>query len=570
MWFLRNLDRLDVEMAAVEALRKEGWIKLAHWQVVPDDGSLRLEIDFQAGGALRKGWLVYPHVFPHAPPMLLPRDPQQLWSGHQWGAGGELCLQIRADNWRPRYTAADMLRSAQELLSTEGTVNADGRRERVPSAHAFTEGQTMGLLHFFRVVATPTLIAKIRERGDGCPARFRCSTFENCVVWTAVKLTPAGADAWLDPSIPAPLREEGYYEGFAVSLPTGDPRADLVRSAGSEGASVLWQAFSPEPLAGRKILLAVFPDSVQALHLTADTEKIFKCGMPTTDQSARLPERHGVLAGARIAVLGAGSMGSKVAMSLARSGAREFLIVDDDIVRDGNLVRNDLDWRAVGAHKAEALAERLALVHPSVKVRTRLQRLGGQMAAKTLQQALDDMSGFDLIVDTSGSDMCFNYAAAVAERARIPMVWGRVLAGGYGGYIARSRPGIEPDPHSVREQIDVWCSNPDFPPAPPAAAVDYGAEQGDGPPMIADDADVSIISGHLARLAIDLLTKPQHSDYPSSAYMIGLRAEWIFGEPFSTFGIPLVRVTEAEAAPVAAGNFDPATTFALTVLRAYA
>ncbi len=552
MWFLRHLDRLDVEMAAVEALRKEGWIKRAQWQVVPDNGSLRLEIDFQAGGALRKGWLIYPHVFPHAPPMLLPRDPEQRWSGHQWCAGGELCLQIRADNWRPRYTATDMLLSAQELLSTEGSVNADGRRGRVPSAHAFTEGQNMRL-EYFRVVATPTLIAKVRGMGDGCPVEFSCSTFENCMVGTAVKLTPDGAEAWLDPSIPAPLREEGYYEGFAVSLPTGDPRADLVRSAGSKGAAALWQAFSPEPLAGRKILLAVFPDSVQALRFSADSDEIFRCGMPTTDQSARLPERHGVLAGAKIVVLGAGSMGSKVAMSLARSGAREFLIVDDDILRESNLVRNDLDWRAVGAHKAEALAERLALVHPSVKVRTRLQRLGGQMSAKTLQKALEDMSSFDLIVDTSGSDMCFNYAAAVAKSARIPMVWGRVLAGGYGGYIARSRPGVDPDPHSVREQIDVWCSNPDFPPAPPAAAVDYGAEQGDEPPMIADDADVSIISGHLARLAIDLLTKPRHSDYPSSAYMIGLRAEWIFGEPFSTFGIPLVRVPEFQVAPVVAG-----------------
>lgn len=570
MWFLRRLDRLDVEIAAVGALRKEGWIKRAQWQVVPNEGSLRLEIDFQAGGALRKAWLAYPHVFPHAPPMLVPRDPEQRWSGHQWGPGGELCLQIRADNWRPRYTAADMLRSAQELLSTESSVNAEGSPGRVPSAHAFTEGQTMRLLHFCRVFATPTLIAKVRERGDGCPARFRCSTFENCMVWTVVKLTPAGAEAWLDPSVPVPLREEDYYEGFAVSLPAGEPRADLVRSAGSEGAGALWQAFSPKPLAGRKILLAVFPDSVQALHLSADTDKILRCGMPTTDQSVRLPERNGVLAGARVAVLGAGSMGSKVAMSLARSGAREFLIVDDDIVRDGNLVRNDLDWRAVGAHKAEALAERLALVHPAVKAKTRLQRLGGQMAAKTLQVALDDLSACDLIADTSGSDMCFNYAAAVAESAGIPMVWGRVLAGGYGGYIARSRPGIDPTPHSAREQIDVWCSNPEFPAAPRATAVDYGAEQGDGPPMIADDADVSIISGHLARLAIDLMTKPQHSDYPSSAYMIGLRAEWIFGEPFATFGIPLIRLPEAEAAPVAATDVDAATRLALTVLGDYA
>lgn len=569
MWFLRRLDRLDVEMAAVEALRKEGWIKRAQWQVVPYEGALRLEVEFQAGGALRKGWLVYPHVFPHAPPMLIPRDPEQLWSGHQWGVGGELCLQIRADNWRPRYTAADMLRSAQQLLSTEGTVDAEGRRGRVASAHAFTEGQTMRF-EFDRVIATPTMIAKVRAMTEGCSARFRCSTFERCFVWTALKLTPVGAEAWLDPSIPAPLQEAGYFEGYAVALANGDPREALLLAAGTDGAAALWGAFNSEPLVGTKILLAVLSDSVQALRLSADTDKIYKCGIPAADQGIRLPERNGVLAGARIVVLGAGSMGSKVATSLARSGTREFLIVDDDIVRDGNLVRNDLDWRAVGAHKAEALAERLALVHPAVKARTRLQRLGGQMAAKTLQLALDDLSGFDLIVDTSGSDMCFNYAAAVAESARIPMVWGRVLAGGYGGYIARSRPGIDPAPHSAREQIDLWCSNPEFPPAPPAAIVDYGAEQGDGPPMIADDADVSIISSHLARLAIDLVTKPRHSDYPSSAYMIGLRAEWIFGEPFATFGIPLVRLPGAEAAPVAATDIRAATRLAMTMLHEHA
>jgi molybdopterin/thiamine biosynthesis adenylyltransferase len=332
----------------------------------------------------------------------------------------------------------------------------------------------------------------------------------------------------------------------------------------------LWQTFSPEPLAGRKILLAVFPDSVQALQLSAANDEIHRCGVPATDQSVRLPECNKTLAGAKIAVLGAGSMGSKVATSLARSGAREFLIVDDDIVRDGNLVRNDLDWRAVGAHKAEALGERLTLVHPAVKARTLLRRLGGQMSVKTLQLTLDDLSGSDLIVDTTGSDICFNYAAAVAERARIPMVWGRVLAGGYGGYVARSRPGVDPDPHSAREQIDVWCSNPEFPPAPAAAASDYGAEQESGPPMIADDADVSIISGHLSRLAIDLLTKPQHSDYPSSAYMIGLRAEWIFCEPFATFGIPLVRLPESEAAPDIATDVGAAMKLAVTILRDHA
>lgn len=567
MWFLRRLDRLDSEMAAVETLRKEGWVEHAQWQVVPEEGALRVEIDFLAGGKLRKAWLTYPHVFPNAPPMLSPRDDTQRWSGHQWGAGGELCLEIRADNWRPRYTTEDMLRSARKLLSTEGTVDADGVPGRVQSAHAFTQGQTMKPLHFFRVVCTPTLLAKVTERPEGFPARFRRGSFENCMVWTAVKLCPPGAEPWLDPSMPAPLQDEDYYQGHAVALGTEDPRAELVRAAGSDGAVALWAAFSAEPLTGRKILVAALPEGVRALHLTADTDKILRCGLPALDQDRRLPARNDALAAARIAILGAGSMGSKIAVSMARSGARNFLVVDDDILGDGNLVRHDLDWRAVGAHKADALEERLMLIHPSVRVETRLQRLGGKMAAKTLQVILEDVARCDLIVDASGSDICFNYAAAVAERAGIPMVWGRVLAGGYGGYIVRSRPDLDPGPHTAREQLDAWCANPEFPPAPPAAAADYGADQGDGPPMIADDADVSIISAHLARFAVDLLARPENSDYPSSAYMIGLRAEWIFGEPFATFGVPLTRLTEPARAEPTAAELSHATRVALASLR---
>lgn len=56
---------------------------------------------------------------------------------------------------------------------------------------------------------------------------------------------------------------------------------------------------------------------------------------------------------------------------------------------------------------------------------------------------------------------------------------------------------------------------------------------------MADDAEVSVIAGHLARLATDVLTRPEDSAFPAPAYAIGLRTAWIFSQPFETWPIEL-------------------------------
>ena len=63
---------------------------------------------------------------------------------------------------------------------------------------------------------------------------------------------------------------------------------------------------------------------------------------------------------------------------------------------------------------------------------------------------------------------------------------------------------------------------------------------GDGAPLAADDAEVGIIAGHLARLVMDVLIRPNESAFPVPAYAIGLRRAWIFSEPFETWPIQLV------------------------------
>jgi len=117
-------------------------------------------------------------------------------------------------------------------------------------------------------------------------------------------------------------------------------------------------------------------------------------------------------------------MGSKVAASLVRCGVSKFLLIDGDILKPDNLVRNDLDWFAVGAHKVDGVISRLRAIRPNVEVDSWHGRLDGHYSTATILAALEKLSKCDLIVETSGSDQGFNVAAAVASQDSIPMIWG--------------------------------------------------------------------------------------------------------------------------------------------------
>jgi molybdopterin/thiamine biosynthesis adenylyltransferase len=547
MWFLRDLARLDREMAGVAELAKLPWIERVQWQVDADSGLLRAEVDFRAGGRRRQAWLTYPAIFPGAPPRVTPRHGNERWSRHQWGIGAELCLQIRSDNWHSRLTGADMLRSARVLLDTEAIKDEQGHARHVLSEHRFTEGQRMmGFTN--RLIATKAVLDKVRQQPGPCPAMFHMSVGDTCVVYTAVKLTLSNASTWLAPDVPPLLIDSGYSRGLAAAVLPDDPRIDLAKTG---LAADLWAAFSTDPLTQNMLLMLVLPEGLLCYRLDPASQKITLLGTPRLDHATRLAARHVPLAAAKVGILGAGSMGGKVALSLARAGVRDFVLLDDDLLSNGNVVRHDLDWLSVGVHKAEGVKQRLQAIAAGMQVTVFYQRLGGQTSSKLLASMLDALGSCSLIVDASGSATGFNYAAAVVERSAVPLVWGRVFAGGYGGYIARSRPGRDPLPLDAREQIDLWCANPEFPEPPAAGETDYSAAEDDQPPMIADDADVGVISAHLARFAIDLLAtaaNPANSAFPHSAYMIGLREEWIFTEPFDTRPIPLVAATGASAA----------------------
>jgi sulfur-carrier protein adenylyltransferase/sulfurtransferase len=99
------------------------------------------------------------------------------------------------------------------------------------------------------------------------------------------------------------------------------------------------------------------------------------------------------LKAARVLIVGAGGLGSPVALYLAAAGVGQLGLVDFDTVDITNLQRQLLHGTAdIGRPKLESARDRLLDVNPNVHVELHATRL-------TSENALEIMGGYDLVVD---------------------------------------------------------------------------------------------------------------------------------------------------------------------------
>jgi molybdopterin/thiamine biosynthesis adenylyltransferase len=100
------------------------------------------------------------------------------------------------------------------------------------------------------------------------------------------------------------------------------------------------------------------------------------------------------LAAAKVALCGAGAVGSNLAVSLARQGFRGLEIIDFDRVEQHNLSTQDYVGEDIGAKKADALANRIYDIC-GVEVGRVCKRLEARNARKLLSRADLIVDGFD-------------------------------------------------------------------------------------------------------------------------------------------------------------------------------
>jgi hypothetical protein len=137
------------------------------------------------------------------------------------------------------------------------------------------------------------------------------------------------------------------------------------------------------------------------------------------------------LAEKRVSIVGVGSGGGFVAQSLAMSGVGRFVLVDDDILEEANIVRHVADRRDLGRPKVEVVADLIRQRNPQAEIDVHIGRIQDHL------HALDDLDL--LVVGVDGEGTKYELNQACLERG-IVAVYAGVYERGEGGDVVIIRP----------------------------------------------------------------------------------------------------------------------------------
>ena len=521
--------------------------------------------------------LIYPTLFPQVPPSVFPLNATERLSGHQYGgADGPLCLEWGPDNWQSEVTGAQMLVSAYNLLDIE---NPLGEREQeadeaaaakvAPSRHQLKPGQELRN-RFSRFYLGNETLEYLLQLAVNAHGTFRFSTRlrkKSCLAIIQDLQASGKREVWSDSSIPEFFRGEDDKElRTGVFFKTDHP-TDAIQAVNSVGdlfnilqtvdygiqISVENNNLKIEDYENESPGYLIFDrDNNPHFFLLFDNGSVWKFARVESDSSRqinRTPDNLRGLPGKSVGIVGLGSAGSKVALSLARMGIRHFYLVDYDIFLPENVERNALDWSNLGEHKVDAVQDALLRLGVDFDIEVSRTDVTGQESSASVSIILDRLGKCDFIIDATADAKVFNLLTAIASVYKKPLIWFEVYAGGIGGMIARSRPELDPAPQTIRADYLRFCEQN---PAPeymrPYATNSYGSEDEEGEIYQASDTDVAIIAHHAVRLAADTALMADNSSYPNSMYLIGLDKAWIFEAPFATIPLATAHLLERKRA----------------------
>ena len=126
------------------------------------------------------------------------------------------------------------------------------------------------------------------------------------------------------------------------------------------------------------------------------------------------------LAAARVALIGAGGLGSPAALYLAAAGVGHLSLIDDDVVERSNLHRQVLHTDArVGVAKVESAHTALTALNPAIGIDAVRERLTAANVERLLH-------GHDVVIDGSDNFPTRYLLAAASRHLRLPMIYGAV------------------------------------------------------------------------------------------------------------------------------------------------
>lgn len=164
--------------------------------------------------------------------------------------------------------------------------------------------------------------------------------------------------------------------------------------------------------------------------LTPEQSERYARHVALAEVGAKGQER--LLAGS-VLVVGAGGLGSPVALYLAAAGVGTIGLVDGDTVDEANLQRQVIHSTAdVGRPKVESAREKMIALNPGVVVKTQQFRL-------TMENAESLVAGYDVVVECTDSFGSKHLVNDACVKARVPFVTAGVVR--FAGQVLTVIPG---------------------------------------------------------------------------------------------------------------------------------
>lgn len=585
-WFLdlSNMERFKQEREAIAQLQETAhWLQGTHWKC---NGKLSVEALLDIEGTSREVQMIYPDLFPALPPSVYPKNSEALWSSHQYGRGGHLCLEWRPDTWFPEVKGAQVLESAYKLLYIEQS-SSSHLPQIAPSDHAISVGQDLRN-SVCRLYIPSDLIDYLHQLAVGTGGTFKFSFHRqsNSFLVLPHEISASGSHLWRDDSMADEMsslsKNIQLYSGLVYVTSLSEKTIRSIQNLAALEKIIqqiteaqknlidfsIWSSESEN-----SIYVALLVDMIGQLHsfiwFDKKSGKIYPLDLVQSQynpQNPRIPVKLQNLSSKSVAIVGLGSVGSKIAISLARTGIKQFHLVDDDIFLPENVCRNALDWRNVAEHKAHAINQYLSYISRDIKVDCSVLNVGGQESSALLDRTLIKLGQCDIVIDATANPTVFNLLASLSLQYQKPLLWIEVFTGGIGGMIARSRPNQDPSPHQMKISYAQFADSHPFPESTQTQNYEFADQEGNI--LAAIDAEVNILAGHATRFAIDTMIESRISIYPYSMYLIGFERSWVFCAPFDTIPIAVEHtMSEKEEIPIEPGTTSENLNFLSKLLQ---
>lgn len=421
--------------------------------IPPEIGATTLEGPIDVDSDERWVRLTLPPGYPAVPPQVReiagPRGSVKIERQrmHQF-EDGTLCLfphGTHAETWRHDRLAADALDQFQALVRQERTgATAPPLVRRAPArliippgaailfkkprgygtlvAHQIAPGRGDMFVDAIHEDTLPHVIPNILsdEWRKALPHRGRISWVSAPLPedWRARLNGTAALDRMLADTVP-PAHQRHIHDAPVAVLAREDTGQDI-------DALVLHRP--PEHVGMLMVSEVVF---------TSVDDLVFHRSAPIVPQWSELSTT-------RVVLVGLGSLGGTIALSLARAGIGRFTLIDPDILRPENLSRHVGTTRDLGRPKVEVIAEQIRAINPNTRITCHPKWLAWDLSAfgagAELERQLADEQR-TLLVSTCAEPHVDRQVNALAARRKLPALFASALGAAEHGRVFRVVPG---------------------------------------------------------------------------------------------------------------------------------